>query len=187
MCKAHVVVENEATWINFESEDMRPYIIKVHAGGINAISGLASTADTALGQQDYVVIPEQRWLDGIAIKAGLVRQFVAVPLGKNRTIEGQIKGSEKFGGIQFEVVKGIVWKKFCVYCLDGTVITVSMDDRENVDGLCRKISKTLGKTLGARDLYDTRRVVRLERFVAESLRQTRVKDVSACQTTLFPH
>lgn len=187
MCKAHVVVENEATWINFESKSRRPYIIKVHAGGINAVSGLASTADTAPGQQDYVVIPEQRWLDGIAVNAGLVRQFVAVPLGKNRTVEGQITGSEKFGGIQFEVVKGIVWKNFYVQRLDGICIMVSVDDREHVDGLCRKISETLGETLGPRDLYDRGRVVRLERVIDESLRETGLTDVSACQTTLFLH
>lgn len=187
MCKAHVVVENEATWINFESEDMRPYIIKVHAGGVNAVSGLASTADTPPDQQDYVVIPEQRWLDGIAVKTGLVRQFVAVPLGKNRTVEGQMTGSEKFGGIQFEVIKGIVWKKFRVHCLDGTVITVFVDDREDVDGLCRKISETLGKTLGARDLYNRRTRIRLDRFLTDSLRKTRLMEVSASQTSLFPH
>lgn len=126
-----------------------------------------------------MVIPEQRWLDGIAVKAGLVRQFVAVPLGRNSTVEGQITGSERFGGIQFEVVKGIVWKRFRVYCGDGTEIILSVDDRENVDELCRIISEKLGKTLGANDLYDKDKMVRLGRSRNEKLRETGLKNVSA--------
>lgn len=179
MCKANnIFIENEATWINFDSKFRRPYAIKVYAGGVNAVSGLPSTADAAPGQQDYVVIPKQRWLDGVAVKAGLVRQFVAVPLGENRTVEGQITGSERFGGIQFEVVKGIVWKYFRVYCDDQTVVTLSVDDRENVGGLCQIISEKLGKMLGASDLYDMNRMVRLGGLINESLRETRLMNVS---------
>lgn len=171
-------LENEATWIKFQAQNGRRYAIKVYAGGVNAVSGLPSITAAPSGQQDYVVIPEQRWLDGIAVKAGLVRQFVAVPLGKNRTVEGQITGSEQFAGIQFEIVKGIVWKRFRVYCADGTVITLPVDDGENVDGLCRIISEKLGKTLEASDLYDRNKMVRLERSRNENLRETRLRNVS---------
>jgi capsule polysaccharide modification protein KpsS len=83
-------LENEATWVKFQARYSRCYAIKVYAGGVNAVSGLPSITAAPPGQQDYVVIPEQRWLDDIAVKAGLVRQFVAVPLWKNRTVEGQI-------------------------------------------------------------------------------------------------
>lgn len=74
-----------------------------------------------------------RWLN-LSLRPGLVRQFVAVPLGKNRTVEGQVTGTERFGGIQFEVVRGNVWKQFQVHCDEHSVITVSLNDRENVDG-----------------------------------------------------
>ncbi|KUL87537.1 hypothetical protein ZTR_04510 [Talaromyces verruculosus] len=170
-------LENEATWIKFQARYGRCYAIKVYAGGVNAVSGLPSIIAAPPGQQDYVVIPEQQWLDGIAVKAGLVRQFVAVPLGKNRTVEGQITGSEQFAGIQFEIVQGIVWKRFRVYCVDGTEITVSVDDRGNVDGLCQVISEKLDKVLGANDLYDKDKLVRLGRSQNEKLRETRLKNI----------
>ncbi|PCG92105.1 Hypothetical protein PENO1_090380 [Penicillium occitanis (nom. inval.)] len=150
-------LENEATWIKFQAQNGRRYAIKVYAGGVNAVSGLPSSTAAPPGQQDYV--------------------FVAVPLGKNRTVEGQITGSEQFAGIQFEIVKGIVWKRFRVYCADGTVITLPVDDRENVDGLCRIISEKLGKTLEASDLYDRNKMVRLERSRNENLRETRLRNI----------
>ncbi|GAM37839.1 integral membrane protein [Talaromyces pinophilus] len=139
------------------AQNGRRYAIKVYAGGVNAVSGLPSITAAPPGQQDYV--------------------FVAVPLGKNRTVEGQITGSEQFAGIQFEIVKGIVWKRFRVYCADGTVITLPVDDRENVDGLCRIISEKLGKTLEASDLYDRNKMVRLERSRNENLRETRLRNI----------
>lgn len=57
--------------------------------------------------QDYVVTPEQLWLDGIASKAGLVRQFVAMPLGSGYSVEAQVTGQELTGGMQFLVVPTI--------------------------------------------------------------------------------
>src|SRR5215470_3778380 len=50
--------------------------------------------------QDYVVVPDQPWLDGINAGDGYVRQFVAMPLGLGYTVEGQVTGAEEFGGIQ---------------------------------------------------------------------------------------
>ncbi|THC94159.1 hypothetical protein EYZ11_006367 [Aspergillus tanneri] len=55
-------------------------------------------------KQDYVVVPEQQWLDGIAVGPGIVRQFVSMPLGAGYTVEGQVTGKEKFGSIQIEVI-----------------------------------------------------------------------------------
>jgi hypothetical protein len=51
------------------------------------------------------VTPQQRWIDGVAAEAGLVRQFVAVPMGLGYSIEAQITHEEKLGGIQFEVTR----------------------------------------------------------------------------------
>jgi hypothetical protein len=53
--------------------------------------------------QDYLTVPPQPWLDGIATGKGVIRQFVAMPLGMGYTVEGQLTGEERFGGIQLEV------------------------------------------------------------------------------------
>jgi hypothetical protein len=100
-------------WIEFRS--VRPYAIKVRIGGINAISGepIVETAATRLRRQnfmhqsksiqDYIVIPKQQWLDGIATKSGQVRQFVAMPLGSGYSIETQVTGEDGTGGLQFDI------------------------------------------------------------------------------------
>lgn len=69
-------------------------------------------------------MPGQSWLDGIVVEPGIVRQFVAMPcrifcpiadflfqlsnvrttVGSGYTVEGQITGQEKFGGLQIEVI-----------------------------------------------------------------------------------
>src|SRR5690606_27458079 len=55
-----------------------------------------------LGQnpQDYVVVPDQPWLDGFCVRKGLIRQFVAMPLGQGYTAEEQISGAAVHGGLQ---------------------------------------------------------------------------------------
>lgn len=54
--------------------------------------------------QDYLVVPDQPWIDGIATSAGKVRQFVAMPIGTGYSVEAQMTGEEVTGGIQFEVI-----------------------------------------------------------------------------------
>ena len=58
-----------------------PVAVKVAAGKINAVTGETWTAPLNRNPQDYVVWPEQPWLDGFAIEPGVIRQFVAMPLG----------------------------------------------------------------------------------------------------------
>ncbi|KAI9886853.1 MAG: hypothetical protein M1823_001352 [Watsoniomyces obsoletus] len=95
--------QREAMWIEFKNKDLqRKYAIRINLGKVNAVSGLRITEVST--KQDYVVVPGQPWLDGIAIGPGVVRQFVAMPLGKGYTVEGQVTGEEKFGGLQIEVV-----------------------------------------------------------------------------------
>lgn len=100
-------------WISFTSMDR--FAIKVHLGGVNAISGepMVENAATKYRRlslvaqkrpvQDYIVTPEQLWLDGIASNDGRVRQFVAVPLGSGYSVEAQITGEDVLGGLQFEI------------------------------------------------------------------------------------
>jgi len=52
--------------------------------------------------QDYVVIPNQLLLDGIASEAGKICQFVAMPFSTGYSIEQQVTGGEVTGGIQLK-------------------------------------------------------------------------------------
>jgi hypothetical protein len=101
--------QKEALFLQFEGPEWHPTIAKVCVGRINAITGKNYSENLSSSQQDYVVIPEQKWLDGIATGNGTVNQFVAMPLGQGYTIEAQITDEEKFGGFQlvgFEAVEG---------------------------------------------------------------------------------
>ncbi|CAN0483945.1 unnamed protein product, partial [Phaeothamnion confervicola] len=53
--------------------------------------------------QDYLVVPRQPWLDGFCVEKGLIRQFVAAPLGDGITVEEQLSGEAEHGGIQIIV------------------------------------------------------------------------------------
>ena len=86
-------------WINFYKGDY-PFAIKIAAGKINALTGDTWTNKLSKTKQDYVVIPEQPWIDGFAIDDGFIRQFVAMQLGDGYTAEEQITGKAEFGGLQ---------------------------------------------------------------------------------------
>ena len=93
----------EALWIRFESNFNYPFAVKIAAGKINAVTGKAWCEKLVGRPQDYVVLPEQPWLDGFCIKKGLIRQFVAMPLGKGYTAEEQLSQSTEHGGLQILV------------------------------------------------------------------------------------
>ncbi|KAM0190406.1 hypothetical protein ACHAPI_009395 [Fusarium lateritium] len=116
--------QREALWINFKSETYWPYfklrsryLVKIYVGGINAISGEPAVPNAATplrrrnllkndkSLQDYIVVPEQRWLDGIAVEPGQVRQFVAMPVGTGHSVEAQMTGEETTAGIQLEITR----------------------------------------------------------------------------------
>jgi tetratricopeptide (TPR) repeat protein len=92
--------QSEALFLEFNGPEWHPSIAKVCVGKINAITGESYSENLSAHKQDYVVIPEQRWLDGINSGNGVVRQFVAMPLGKGYTIEAQISDEEIHGGFQ---------------------------------------------------------------------------------------
>lgn len=101
--------QKEALFLQFDGPDWHPTIAKVCLGKVNAISGKPYSETLSRQNQDYVVIPNQKWLDGICSGEGLVRQFVAMPLGQGYTIESQVTDEEAFGGFQivaFESVPG---------------------------------------------------------------------------------
>ncbi len=95
--------QREALWLNFRGADWRPNAVKVAVGKINAVSGTPWDQTLHADEQDYMVCPNQPWLDGINAGKGYIRQFVAMPLGMGYTVEAQVSGEEVFGGIQFIV------------------------------------------------------------------------------------
>ena len=96
------IYQREAMWLSFGGTHWLPTALKVCAGRINAVSGepwseeLQSEGDGP----DYLVCPDQPWLDGFNTGDGSIRQFVAMPLGLGYTVEGQVTGKEEHGGIQ---------------------------------------------------------------------------------------
>jgi hypothetical protein len=95
--------QREALWLGFHGAEWKPNAVKIGVGGINAISGQPIDKTLSANPQDYLVCPDQPWLDGINTGVGSIRQFVAMPLGKGYTVEASITGEEKFGGIQVVV------------------------------------------------------------------------------------
>jgi hypothetical protein len=95
--------QREALWIGFDAAPWKPNAVKVGTGGVNAVSGGRWQLQLHGDPQDYLVCPPQLWLDGINAGQGVVRQFVAVPLGLGYTVEAQVTGGESQGGIQFFV------------------------------------------------------------------------------------
>jgi hypothetical protein len=110
--------QREAMWIKLNGVKNYPKAMKIGVGKVNAISGENWTQHININpnsgenwtqrinknpiesEQDYIVIPEQPWIDGINAGQGYVKQFVAMPLGSGTTIESQVTGKEEFGGIQ---------------------------------------------------------------------------------------
>jgi hypothetical protein len=162
-------------WISFEHYGRTKYNIKIYVGGVNAISGEHATEDagtklrrqaklihrsdsstTTSPLQDYIVVPGQNWLDGIADPGGTVRQFVAMPFGSGYSVESQITGKDAAGGIQFEIVpykprpippipvfregeRGIF-----VRSLNGEVIKIRTHTNETITAIKEKIEKQKG-------------------------------------------
>lgn len=131
-------------WINFEATD--PFLIKIYVGGVNAVSGeprnetqathrrrAEAVKNNAKDLQDYIVVPNQYWLDGIAVEPGKVRQFVAMQSGDGYSVEAQIMGSDTVGGIQFDVTPTKAFcrrqnnERFFVKTLTGKTITLHCD------------------------------------------------------------
>ncbi len=101
--------QSEALWLRFHSDPLEagrniyPFAIKVGTGKINAVTGDQWSDGLRKKPQDYMVSTEQPWLDGYCVKKGLVRQFVAMPLGSGYCAETQCTGEVKHGGIQIVV------------------------------------------------------------------------------------
>lgn len=88
----------EAMWVLLGG--YYPFAVKIATGKINAVTGEEWRDGLNRGPQDYLTAPDQPWLDGYCVEKGVIRQFVAMPLGKGYTAEEQITGRADVGGLQ---------------------------------------------------------------------------------------
>ena len=102
--------QSEAMWLDFNSYPIDgrrtsyPFAVKVATGKICAVSGETWRNDLSrTPRQNYLAIPSQPWLDGYCVGEGIIRQFVAVPLGAGVTAEEQLTGAAVHGGLQLLV------------------------------------------------------------------------------------
>ncbi|KAI0534885.1 hypothetical protein GGR58DRAFT_33352 [Xylaria digitata] len=159
--------QREAMWIAFRAD--HPFMIKIYAGGVNVVSGEHNleTIETKMRRldllsenkniQDYIVAPRQPWIDGFAVAPGVVRQFVAMPLGMGYSVEAQLTGQETVGGLQFEITPSLPKKRIisshrlrqsytlsgnsdgdysvCVQTLTGKMIPIKCSSSDTIENL----------------------------------------------------
>lgn len=113
--------QSEAMWLNFSATHVDdrdteyPFAVKIATGKIDAVSGKTLAKGLNRKPQDYLVIPEQPWLDGYCVEKGVIRQFVAMPMGAGYTAEEQVSGKAEHGGLQvmaFPMKRKIFEKRF---------------------------------------------------------------------------
>ena len=95
----------EAMWVSFLRSGLDfptayPFAVKVATGKVCALTGDAWVNHLNRDPQDYVVAPKQPWLDGYCVESGVIRQFVAMPLGEGYTVEEQLTRAAIHGGLQ---------------------------------------------------------------------------------------
>ena len=90
----------EAMWLDFSGG--YPMAVKIAAGKMCALTGTPWSPGLVADPQNYVVVPDQPWLDGFCVGRGVIRQFVAMPLGDGYTTEEQLTGEAQHGGLQIE-------------------------------------------------------------------------------------
>ena len=95
------IYQAEALWIRFGTS--YPMAVKVAAGKVDAVTGEGWTDELSPRLQNYLAVPDQPWLDGFCVGKGLIRQFVAMPLGRGFTAEEQLTGAARHGWLQIVV------------------------------------------------------------------------------------
>jgi hypothetical protein len=189
-------------WVRFKSE--KQFAIKIYVGSINAVSGEPAVENMATKLrrqklksqgallQDYVVTPQQLWLDGIATAPGQVRQFVAVPTGSGYSVEAQVTGEDAVAGLQFEVTR----RKQA----DNKVVYVEYLSNERVRVLvdleimtCKEFSERIQSATGLsmrnyKLMRKQRRGIECDRIWSsdERLEEVGIRDVSSTLYVSFP-
>lgn len=115
--------QSEAMWVQFKSNGY-PFAVKIATGKINAVTGEELQNHLNLDPQDYMIIPQQPWLDGYCVEQGVIRQFVACPLGEGFTAEEQITGAAEYGGVQI-IVYPMKAERFAAENLQTSQVSMS--------------------------------------------------------------
>lgn len=152
----------EALWICFEGKHdgsrwvEYPFAVKIATGKVNAVSGETWKAGLNHRPQDYVVVPEQPWLDGYCVEKGIIRQFVAMPLGAGYTAEEQATGKAEHGGLQivaYPMKREVFERRFPVQRDTGA----RFSQREDAICCCCEAPPAMGLAPGGRmrqEIYD---------------------------------
>lgn len=118
--------QSEALWVMFSGN--YPFAVRVATGKIDAVTGKTLRSGLERDPQNYLVLPEQPWLDGYCVERGVIRQFVAMPLGAGYTAEEQITGTAEHGGLQLVVypMKAEAYERTRVRLREWTLGSVPM-------------------------------------------------------------
>lgn len=92
--------QGEALWISFHSA--MPCALKIVSGSVNALTGEIDLHELDSEPQNYLVLPDQPWLDGFKVSKGTVRQFVATPVGNGFSVSEQLAQNADAGGVAIE-------------------------------------------------------------------------------------
>ncbi|KAI7786261.1 hypothetical protein LA080_004082 [Diaporthe eres] len=191
--------QKEAMWINFKAT--APFMIKIYCGGINVVSGehAAESANTKQRRaklltkgeliQDYVVLPEQPWIDGVAIKPAVVRQFVAMPLGQGYTVEAQLTGGEVVGGLMFEITPAFCEPKdqgpleIYINTMTGRTITMLCFPDDDIYTIKSRVQELEGLTPDRQRLiYEGRQLEDAETLRHYNIEKVTGEEPPACPT-----
>lgn len=98
---------SEAMWIRFNPHYVNghgqryPFAVKIASGKRSALTG--NPWNEFLRENDYCIVPQQPWIDGFVVENGLIKQFIAVPMGMGASVEEQLTKSAEIGGLQIQV------------------------------------------------------------------------------------
>ena len=93
----------EAVRISMNTTGFLPFLVKIGAGKINVLSGEPWEDALEEGRNGELFVRQAATLDGFYVDRGLVRQFVATPVGLGLTAEEQLTGSAEYAGFQISV------------------------------------------------------------------------------------
>jgi hypothetical protein len=145
----------EAMWISFNSRMRYPFAVKIGTGKVNAVTGKSWSNSLNSDPQDYLIVPEQPWLDGYHVEENSIRQFVAMPLGEGYSVEEQLTGAAEHGGIQIAVMpmKADYYKKL-ITSRPNAVYSYSLGGMESrAMNTCEEMGLSAGGLM-RQEIYD---------------------------------
>ncbi|KAK2770577.1 hypothetical protein FQN53_005434 [Emmonsiellopsis sp. PD_33] len=102
-------------------------------------------------KQDYIVTPDQLWIDGFATAPNTARQFVAATSENGYSVEAQLTSEEIVGGFQFQVTKAVA-SVLVTYSVSECSKTMAVDHQDSVPQFLEHLIKEFGLTDDASSL-----------------------------------